>query len=40
MASRFEIVIEEYIKELKDERKRKHEEQQGVVKERFLKVGE
>ena len=40
MASRFEIVDEEYIEQLKDERKWKQEEQHGVVRKRFQKVSE
>ena len=40
MASRFEIIDEEYIKELKDEWKWKHEEKHGVLEESFQKVGE
>ena len=40
MASRLELVNKEYIEQLKgQDRKWKHEEQQGVVKERFQKVG-
>ena len=37
MVSHFEIANEEYTAELKDERKWKHEEQHGVVKEGFKK---
>ena len=40
MASRFEIVDEEYIEELKDQQKRKHEEKHRVLEQRFQKVGE
>ena len=40
MASRFEIVDEEYIEELKDQQKRKHEEKHRVLEQRLQKVGE
>ena len=40
MASRFEIVDEEYIEELKDMKKWKHEEKHEVQEERFQNVGE
>ena len=40
MASRFKIVDEEYVGELKDEKKWKHEEKDRVLEERFQKVGE
>ena len=40
MASRFKIVDEEYVGELKDEKKWNHEEKDRVLEERFQKVGE
>ena len=40
MTSRFEIADEEYIEELKEARKSKHEEKHGVLEERFQKVGQ
>ena len=39
MASRFKI-LEEYVGELKEEKKWKHEEKDRVPEERFQKVGE
>ena len=39
MASRFEVASKEYIKELKDEWKWKHEEKHGGLQECFKKVG-
>ena len=38
MASRFEIIDEEYMEELKDEWKWKHEEKHGVLEESFQSV--
>ena len=40
MVSRFEIVDEEYIEELKDWWKWEHEEKHGALQGRFQKVGE
>ena len=40
MASRFEIVDEEHIEELKGKRENENTKNDGVVQERFQKVGE
>ena len=40
MASRFEIVDEEYIEELKDKNENENTKNDGMVQDRFQKVGE